>query len=236
MNYILTIAKKEFAGYFKSLSAYMVLIGFLVISGWFFANPLFLSNQSDLRGFFGIAPMIFLIFIPATTMGLVSKENNTGTIELLTTMPVKSYQIVLGKYISAIGLIAIGMLFTMIYPITILHVGTKVDIGAMALGYLGLFLLAGVFTAIGTFTSCLTKNQIVAFIVSFFICFFFYIIDAVLFFIPSGLGVIFQYMSVNYHLSTISKGVVDSRNIIYFASMIFLFLKLSSTALEMKKR
>jgi ABC-2 type transport system permease protein len=236
MHYIKTIALKEFTSFFKSPAAYMVLVGFLLITGWFFANPLFLINQSDLRTLFGIIPIIFLIFIPAITMGLVSKENNNGTIELLSTMPVKSSQIVVGKFIAGLGLIITGLLLSLIHPITILLIGTNVDAGAMFTGYLGLILLASTYSAIGIFASCLTKNQIIAFIISFVIVFFFYILDYALFFIPSAISGFFQYLSINYHFSNIAKGVIDTRNIIYFGSLTYLFLFLASTSLDLKKR
>jgi len=115
MHYIKTIAQKEFSSFFKSPAAYMVLVGFLVITGWFFANPLFLINQSDLRTLLSIIPIIFLIFIPAITMGLVSKENNSGTIELLATLPVKSSEIVIGKFLAGLGLIVTNSFFNPSY-------------------------------------------------------------------------------------------------------------------------
>ncbi|MFA7057499.1 MAG: ABC transporter permease subunit [Candidatus Cloacimonadales bacterium] len=236
MHYIKTIALKEFTSFFKSPAAYMVLIGFLLITGWFFANPLFLINQSDLRTLFSIIPTIFLIFIPAITMGLVSKENNNGTIELLSTMPVKSSEIVLGKFIAGLGLICVGLLLSLIHPITIMLIGTNVDAGAMFSGYLGLLLLAAGYSAIGLFASCLTKNQIIAFIISFVIILFFYILDYALIFIPPAMSGIFQYLSINYHFSNIAKGVIDTRNLIYFGSMIYAFLFLASTTLDLKKR
>ena len=236
MHYIMTIAKKEFTSFFKTPAAYMVLIGFLVITGWFFANPLFLINQSDLRTLFSIIPLIFLIFIPAITMGLVSKENNNGTIELLSTMPVKPSEIVIGKFIAGLGLITVGLILSLIHPITIMLIGTNVDVGAMFSGYLGLLLLAAGYSAIGLFTSCLTKNQIIAFIISFAIIFFFHILDYALIFIPPAFSGMFQYISVNYHFSNIAKGVIDTRNLIYFGSMIYVFLFLASTTLDLKKR
>ncbi|OQY37441.1 MAG: hypothetical protein B6226_05155 [Candidatus Cloacimonetes bacterium 4572_65] len=236
MHFIKHIARKEFSSFFKTPAAYMVLIGFLLITGWFFSNPLFLINQSDVRTLFSIIPIIYLIFIPAITMGLVSKENNSGTIELLSTMPVKSSDIVIGKFVAGLGLIKIGLLLTIIHPITIMLIGTNVDVGSIVTGYIGLLLLAAAYTAIGVFASCLTKNQIIAFIISFVIVFFFYILDYALIFTPPALTGMFQYISVNYHLSNISRGVIDSRNLIYFGSIIFIFLKFAATTLDLKKR
>ncbi|MBI9030960.1 ABC transporter permease subunit [bacterium] len=236
MHYIKTIAQKEFSSFFKSPAAYMVLVGFLVITGWFFAHDLFLNNYSDIRDVLSFVPTIYLIFIPAITMGLVSKENYSGTIELLSTLPVKSYQIVTGKFFAGLGLIMVGILFSLIHPFTIMMIGTNVDVGTFFTGYLGLILLASAYTAIGLFASCLTKNPIIAFIVSFVIMFFFFILQYALFFIPSSIAGIFQYLSVNYHYSNLIRGVIDTRNIIYFVSLTFVFLFLAGTILDLKKR
>ncbi len=115
MNYTTIIAKKELKSYFSSPAAYIVLVIFLLIGGWFFANPLFLNNQAELRSLFGIIPMIFLFFIPAITMGLVAKEKSNGTFETLTTFPLKDSQIVLGKFWASLALVGIGLLFTLIH-------------------------------------------------------------------------------------------------------------------------
>ena len=223
MNYASIIAKKEIRGYITSPAAYIVLVIFLLLGGWFFANPLFLNNQADMRGLFSLIPIIYLFFIPAITMGLLAKERNNGTIELLTTLPIKDSDIIMGKFWASLLLIGIGLLFTLIHVLTIVILGKNIDYGSIFCGYLGLILLGGVYSAIGIFSSSITSNQIVAFIISFFIVFFLFITG------------IFQYLSVSYHFSNISRGVIDSRNIIYFLSLIFVFLKLSQFALSSRK-
>ncbi len=235
MSYIGILAKKEMKGYFNSLSAYIILVVFLLISGWFFTSPLFLNNQADLRSLFGIIPIVFLFFIPAITMGLISREKNSGTIELLTTFPIKDSEIVMGKFWSSLGLIVVGLLFTLVHLITIMILGKNIDYGAIFCGYLGLILLGAVYSAIGIFSSSLTNNQIVAFIISFFIVFVLFILQYSLFFLPSYIVGFFQYLSIGYHFSNISRGVIDTRNLVYFISLIVLFLRFSVVALESRK-
>lgn len=234
MNYTKTVAAKEFKGYFTSPAAYILMTIFLIITGWFFANPLFLINQADLRSMFSVIPWIFIVLIPATTMGLLAKERETGTIELLATFPMAKHQIILGKFWAALGLLAVALLFTAIHFFTIIFLGSNIDFGAIACGYLGLFLLAALYSAIGIFASSLTKNQIVAFIISFFIILILYLMQFALFFIPDWLAGLMQYLSVEYHFSNLAKGVVDTRNLIYFVSGIILFLKMATTALDSK--
>ncbi|MBC8384927.1 MAG: ABC transporter permease subunit [Candidatus Cloacimonetes bacterium] len=235
MNYTSLIAKKELKSFFITPTAYILLVIFLLIGGWFFASPLFLNNQAEMRSLFGIIPWIFIIFVPAITMGLISREKNSGTIELLTTFPIKDSEVVMGKFWASVGLIAIGLLFTMIHLITIIILGKNIDYGAIFCGYLGLLFLGAVYSAIGVFASCLTNNQIVAFIISFFIIFVLYILEYSLFFIPSFIVGFFQYLSIGYHLSNISRGVIDTRNIVYFFSLIVLFLKFSTLTLKSRK-
>lgn len=235
MNYTKIIAQKELKSYFSSPAAYIVLVIFLLIGGWFFANPLFLNNQAELRSLFSIIPMIFLFFVPAITMGLVAKEKSNGTFETLTTFPLKDSQIVLGKFWASLALVGIGLLFTLIHFITITALGTNVDFGAIFCGYLGLILLGGVYSAIGIFTSSVTSNQIVSFIISFFLIFFLYLLQFSLFFVPAFLAGFFQYLSVGYHFSNFTRGVIDTRNVVYFVSLIVLFLRLSVIVLESRK-
>ncbi|MCF7858322.1 MAG: ABC transporter permease subunit [Candidatus Cloacimonetes bacterium] len=232
MNLTLTLTKKEIRSYFNAPAAYIVLVIFLLLSGWFFASPLFINNQANLRSLFGIIPLLYLFFIPAITMGLISREKNSGTIELLATLPIKDEQIIMGKFWASLLLIGIGLLFTLIHLITIVILGTNVDYGSLFCGYLGLLLLGAVYSSIGIFASSISSNQIVSLIISFFIILFFFVIKYFLIFVPDFLVGLFQYISIDYHLSNITRGVIDTRNIIYFISLTLLFLKLAQTALE----
>lgn len=229
------LLKNELKNYFNSASAYVVLVVFLLITGWFFASPLFLIGQAELRSLFSVIPWIFLLFIPAITMGSIAKEKTMGTFETLTTLPLKESQIIMGKFWAALLLTCIGILFTLVHFATIVLLGSNIDYGAILCGYLGLILIGAVYSSIGIFTSSLTNNQIVAFIISFLFIFFFVILEFILIFIPAPLVEVFQYLSIGYHFSNIARGVIDTRNIIYFLSLIILFLRLAVVTLEARK-
>lgn len=234
-SHINIISKRELRSYFNSPSAYIVLVFFLILSGWFFTSPLFINNQANLSSLFNIIPILFLFFVPAITMSTIAKEKNSGTIEIITTLPLRDSEIIMGKFWASLGLVVVGLLFTLVHFITIVILGSNIDFGAIATGYFGMILLSAVYVSIGIFASSLTSNQIVAFIISFFICFFFFILDYSLMFIPSSLVGIFQFLSVNYHLSNITKGVIDTRNLIYFLSLTIFFLRLSILIMESRK-
>ena len=168
--------------------------------------------------------MVYLFFIPAITMGLIAKEKNLGTMEVISTLPIKEYEFVIGKYLAALSLIVIGLLFTAVHLLTLVSFGTNIDYGALFTGYLGLFFAGAVFAAIGTFASSLFDNQVDAFIIGVFIVLMFFLFDKLLIFVPTFLAGTIQYLSVDYHMSNISRGVIDSRNLIYFLSVISLFL------------
>ena len=234
MNQVLILARKEFRSYFDSPVAYVVITLFLIIAGWQFSTSLFISNTADLRTLFAITKFILLFFIPAISMRLFSEEKRSGTLEILLTLPIKDWQLVLGKYIAAYLLILITLALTGIHYITIASLGNP-DLGASMGGYIGLALVVGVYLAIGIFTSSLTQNQIVAFIMAFVIIFIFFILDKFVFFMPGFLANILEFLSIDYHYNNIARGVIDSRNLIYYFSMIFLFLFLTVQVLESRK-
>jgi len=234
MHQVYVLAKKEFRSYFDSPVAYIVITLFLLISGWQFSTTLFLSNTADLRTLFSIIKFIFLFFIPALAMRLVSEEKRLGTIELLMTLPLKNWQLVLGKFLAAYLFVIITICLTLIHYFTISSLGNP-DFGAVMGGYLALILLVGVYLAIGIFTSSLTHNQIIAFITAFVIIFMLFILDKVIIFFPAYIANILEFISIDYHFNNISRGVVDSRNIFYYASLIFLFLFLTVQTLESRK-
>lgn len=234
MNQILILVRKEFRSYFDSPVAYVVITLFLIIAGWQFSTSLFISNTADLRTLFAITKFILLFFIPAISMRLFSEEKRSGTLEILLTLPIKDWQLVLGKYIAAYLLILITLALSGIHYITIASLGDP-DLGASLGGYIGLALVVGVYLAIGIFTSSLTQNQIVAFIMAFVIIFIFFILDKFVFFMPGFLANILEFLSIDYHYNNIARGVIDSRNLIYYFSMIFLFLFLTVQVLESRK-
>ena len=231
---ISTVYKREFKSYFFSPIAYIITTIFLVITGWFFFSTFFLAGRSDMRDFFSLLPMILAFTIPAVTMRVFSEEYRSGSFEILATLPLKKEEIVLGKFAAAHVLSLIMMAPTLIYAITIGTIG-NLDWGPVIGGYVGAVLLAGAYTAVGIFASSLTHNQIVAFIISVSISFFLTTIDKMLILIPSFLTGFLQYLGADYHFSSISKGVIDSRDIIYFLSLIFLGLY-SSYMINMEKK
>ncbi len=234
MHNIMVIARREFKSYFDSPVAYIVLMFFLIITGYFFTSNLFLANQADLRTLWGIIPLLFVFFIPAISMKLLADEKKTGTIELLYTYPIRDSEIVLGKYFAALALLGVLLLFTIIYAITVNSLG-NMDVGQAFAGYVGLILMAAAYLAIGVFASSVTDNQIIAFILALFISFFFFIADKILFFLPSGIAGIFEYLGIEYHFQNIARGVIDSRNMLYFLSVIFFGLLMASHSLSRRR-
>ena len=235
MHNIFTIYKKELRSFFNTPMAYIFLVVFALVNGYFLTNTFFLYNQSDMRSLFGIVPLVYLFFIPAVSMGLISREKSLGTIEIITTLPVRERDIVIGKFLAGLSLILIALLTTLVHYITLINVGTTIDHGAVFTGYLGLALLGGVYTAVGIFSSSLTENQVIAFIVGIAIVITFFLMDKLLVFVPPGLAGIIQYLSTEFHLSNMSRGVIDTRNIVYFGSVIGFFLFMTTRVLESRK-
>jgi len=238
MKPIWIITKRELNSFFDSLIAYILLALFLGFSGfftWLYGNDVFLINQVTLGPFFSIAYWTLFFFIPALTMRSLAEEMKTGTIELLLTKAVTDRQVILGKFLAALILICIALAFTLPYVITLASIG-NLDIGEVLCGYLGLALLSAAYISIGLYASSLTSNQIVAFLSALFIGLFFHLIFDVLANSSSGfLGETFSTLSLSNHFESIQRGVVDSKDLIYFFSIIFLGLFLTETNLSKRK-
>lgn len=233
MRQVLPIFKKEFRSYFVSPIAYIVISIFLVVMGWFFFSTFFLFNQASLRTFFGLLPIMFAFVIPAVTMRLVSEELNVGTYEILLTMPVSFKEVVLGKFLAAVAFVAAMLIPTLAYPVIVSFLG-DLDWGPVMGGYLGALLLGASFAAVGLFASSVTRNQIVAFIIGVAICFALVLIDKILFFLPSALLGFFEYVGADTHFENIAKGILDSRDILYFLSLTFVSLYATHLVMEEK--
>jgi len=225
---------KDFKVYFVSPIAYIVISIFLILSGWFFFSTFFLFNQAEMRNFFGLLPMIFSFVIPAVTMRLFSEEVNTGSYELLLTMPISLREVVLGKFLAALVFVAIMLLPTVSYAVFIAWHG-DLDWGPVAGGYLGALLLGASYAGIGLLASSLTRNQIIAFIIGMAICFTLTLIDKMLFFLPGSLLGVLQFLGADYHFQNIARGILDSRDILYFLSVCFLTLYATNLVIEEKK-
>ena len=236
MQNINAIFKKEFRSYFNSPIAYIFITFFLGLSSWLFFGAFFINGQAEMRGFFGFMPWIFLFFIPAVTMRLWAEEKKIGTAEILMTLPLKDYEVVVGKFLASFGLLVVTAFFSLALPIAVIILGDP-DGGTIVCGYIGLLLMGGAYLAIGLFASTLTENQIIAFILGITICFILLIIgtDYVLLRTPNWLFPIFSYLGLGEHYSSILRGVIDSRNIIYYLSIIGFFLYLSASAVESRK-
>lgn len=227
------ICTKEWQQFFSSLTGYIALVVFLLLNGLFlfvFPDTSILDfGYSSLGSFFNLAPWILLFLIPTITMRSLADEYKSGSFELLKTLPLTSAQIVWGKFYGALLVVITALLPTVIYAIAVqkLSITGGIDIGATIGSYLGLVLLGAVFTAIGICASSITNNTVVAFIVGAFVCFLLYNgFDAIskLPIFSAGLGYYIEMLGINFHFRSISRGVVDSRDIIYFIGIIILFL------------
>jgi ABC-2 type transport system permease protein len=228
------IFHREFRDYFVSPIAYIVISLFLVVTGWFFLSTFFIYGQASLRDFFLLLPITFAFIVPAVTMRLFSEELNVGSYEILLTMPVRSSDIVLGKFLAGVAFVAAMLAPTLGYAVTVSFLG-ELDPGPVVGGYLGAVLLGAAYTAVGLFASSLTRNQIIAFIIGMVSCFALTMADKMLFFFPKPLLGIIQYLGADYHFQNIAKGVVDTRDLLYFASVVFIALYGAAMVLQEKK-
>lgn len=244
-NVAYAVFLKEISSFFGSLSGYIVISIFLI------ANSLFLwvfpgqynvldSAYANLDTFFLMAPWIFLFLVPAVTMRLFSDEKRTGTIEILYTRPLSNLQIILSKYLAGISLVILSLVPTLIYFVSVGLLGDPVwnlDTGAFWGSFIGLFFLAAVYVAIGVFSSSITENQIIAFLTGMILSFFFYIgfeaISALEFW--KGFSGAVENLGINAHYKSMSRGVIDSRDVIYFVSISLLFIMSTKLILERKK-
>ena len=236
MTNIINIFQKEFRSYFSSPVAYLFIISFLVVTSWLFIRTFFLMDQSNLRPFFSFLPWIFLFLAPAITMRSWAEEKKLGTLEILMTLPVKDWEIVLGKFLSSFIFLVLTVCLTFPLVLTVYVIGNP-DMGPIWGGYLGAFLLGGSYLAIGLFASSITENQIVSFIIAIIICFAFQIIgeDFVLMNAPSSIVPVLSYLGLGAHFQSIGRGVIDSRDLIYYISVMGFFLFLNQIAIEQKK-
>lgn len=227
------ICKKEWQQFFSSLTGYIALVVFLLLNGLFlfvFPDTSILDfGYASLSSFFNLAPWILLFLVPTITMRSLADEYKTGTFELLKTLPLTPSQIVWGKFFGSLIIVVTALVPTLIYAVSVqqLSVTGGIDIGATAGSYIGLVLLGAVFTAIGICASSYTNNTVVAFIAAAFICFALYNgFDAIskLPVFNAGLDYYIEMLGINFHYRSISRGVVDSRDLIYFIGIIVLFL------------
>ena len=229
------IARRELGAYFSSPMAYIVGGLFLIASGFFFFSAFFIQRRADLRDFFELLPILFTFFIPALSMRIFSEEKKSGTIETLVTLPVTGTEIIIGKYVAILVSSLVMIAPTLFYVITICIFGSP-DFGPIIGGYAGAVLLSAAFCAIGLFASSVTKNQIIAFFVSLAICAFLSVINIFVIFVPGAFVQFVTFLCATSHFESISRGIIDSRDVIYFASIAAIFLALTVRTVKNSKR
>ncbi|MDP6183732.1 MAG: ABC transporter permease subunit [Gammaproteobacteria bacterium] len=242
MSRTLTIFRRELGAYFATPVAYVFIVIFLLLTGvfTFYVGGLYERNQADLEPFFRFHPWLYMLLIPAISMRLWSEERKTGTLELLMTLPISLVEAVIGKYLAAWCFTAIALALTFPVWLTVNYLGDP-DNTVIAAGYLGSLLLAGACLAIGSCISALTKNQVVAFVISFVICFAFnlsgfpIVLDVFNAWTPQAIVDVISSFSFLTHFESILKGVVDIRDIVFFASLIAFWLYANVLAIEAKK-
>ncbi len=242
---MIELLKKEITGFFSSLIGYIVVIVFLSATSlflWIFPGEFNIldNNYASLEPLFILAPWVFLFLVPAVTMRLFADEKKSGTIELLFTKPFTDLQIVLAKYFAGVILVMFSLLPTLIYFISVYFLGSQtgnIDMGGTWGSYIGLFFLASIYVAIGVFASSLTENQIIAFLLAVILSFFLYIgfesISTLFFF--SGISEIVLNLGINEHYKSMSRGVIDIRDLAYFVGVIAIFVFATKTVLESRK-
>ncbi|MEL6341786.1 MAG: ABC transporter permease subunit [Myxococcota bacterium] len=236
MRNVLAIFSREFSSYFNSPLAYIIIPVFLGLVGGFslYFQDVLSEGVASMRTVFFWSAIFFLLLIPAVTMRLFAEERRTGSIELLVTMPITEPEMVLGKYLAALGLMTVALGLTVTYPITLSSLG-DLDWGPVMGGYLGLFLLGAAFTAIGTAASAMTRNQVVSFLIALVLCMIPFVSGFALSRVPGGLLPLVQYLSFDYHFNNLARGVIDSRNLLYYGSVIALFLHIAVFNLERRR-
>lgn len=241
---MLSIFKKEVSTFFNSLIAYIVIGVFLLLTGlmfWLYPDTNILDyGYAEMDTFFQVTPFVLLFFVPAITMRMFSEEIKSGTIELLFTKPVSVWNIILGKFFSCVFIIVLALLPTLVYYFTIYEIGNPVgniDSAAVFGSYFGLVLLAGVYAAVGVYMSSITKNQVVAFLLTAIACYVLFVgIDQFSGLFSGSVQYILSYLGLSFHYSSIGKGVIDTRDILYFISISAVFLLLTLFSLNTIRR
>lgn len=242
MSHTIVLFKRELKGYFSTPVAYIFIIIFLLLAGVLTFNQagLFENNQADLQAFFLWHPWLYLFLLPAIAMRLWAEERKQGTIELLFTLPITMPQVVVAKFLAAWTFTAIALALTFPMWLTVNYLGNP-DNGVIAASYLASLLMAGAYLAIGSFVSAFTKNQVIAFVISVAVCFVFVlagysvVIDFVTKWLPAAIVDAIASFSFLTHFTSITKGVIDLRDLVFFGSLIACFLFMNAVAIELKK-
>lgn len=233
-NRVAGLAKKELYSYFYSPIAYVVIVIYLALAGWFFFSRFFLYGQLELRPFFELSPALLMIIAPAITMRLLAEEVNSGSYEMLMTLPLTEVEMLLGKFLSALAFLGIALGVTLAYPLTLATLG-RLDWGPVVGGYLGLVFLGSAYLSLGLLASALTRNQIVAFLVGLAVNFALFMADKVLMLVPAAWVGFVEYLGVDYHFQNFVRGVIDSKDVVYFLTVAVLAFMAARLVLERRK-
>ncbi len=230
------LLKKELRAYFSSPIAYIFLAVFLVAGSWLFFNDFFLRGEATMKTYFTYLPWIFLFLAPAITMRLWAEEKKMGTNEFLLTLPITDWQAVLSKFFGALIFVGLALVLTLPLTSTVSGLG-DLDPGPVWGAYIGAMFLAGSYLSLGLFVSSLTKNQIIAFVLGLGACFLFFVIGAgfVLNQAPASIAPLMKYLGLGSHFESIARGVIDSKDIVYYLSFIFFFLWLNVRVIERRE-
>lgn len=234
MKNIFNILRREFSAYFSSPIAYIFITAFLIINNGLFFNSFFIGNQANMRSFFSLLPWIFLFFVPAISMRLWAEEKRLGTFETLLTLPVRDYEVVMGKYLAGFLFLSLAIILTTTVPVTIAYIGA-LDKGPVIGGYVGAILLGGAYLAIGIFASGLTINQVIGFLAALSISFILLIIGEDFLNLSGPLAAIVKPFALGTHFKNISRGAIDTRDIFYYFSVIVFFLSLNTWSIGSRK-
>jgi ABC-2 type transport system permease protein len=234
MRNTLAIAKREFASYVNSPIPYILVTAYIATAGYMFFRQLFLVRQAEMRHFFENMPLLFCLIVPFVTMRLLAEERREGTLELLLTMPVTDWELVIGKFLAALGLMCVLLLLTLAFPITVSSLG-PLDKGTTVASYFGALLMAAAFVSIGIMASSFTRNQIVAALVAFFIGFGLFLLGALIGVLPPSLAPLAAGLSIGTHFMNIARGVIDTRDVLYYLSIIFVCLMIAQTTLDSRR-
>jgi ABC-2 type transport system permease protein len=235
---IAAVWRKEFTAYWYSPIAYIVITVFLVLMNWLFFRGFYLMGDASMRGFFGLMPWTFLFLMPALAMRQWAEELRSGTIETLMSKPIREWEVVLGKYLAALAFLLIVLVLTLPTPLTVSGLSqTGLDWGVVFASYIGAFLAGAAFLAIGGWAGSFTANQIVAFIVGVALIFVGVMIGLplVTMFAPGFLTTLLEYLGLHTHFESLARGVIDTRDVIYYFTVIFLFLYVTVRSVESRK-
>ena len=234
MSNIFAIARRDLNSYFNSPAAYLLVVVYLVLSGFLFFSQVFLEGNADMRPFFSLAPLLLFILTPLLTMRLLAEERAQGTLEALLVLPVTDWEVVLGKFVSALGVLGTIMVLTFAFPLSLSVLGA-LDWGTVFASYIGMLLMGGTYAAVGVMASSFTKHQLIAGVIALLIGFGNFLLGSVAQLLPPSLQGIVAAFSIHGHFQNIARGVLDTRDLLFYASVTGGCLLITQAKLESRR-